>query len=45
MEGRMALQALVQRFEHIELAVPRDQLAWKPTQSLRGLRSLPLRLR
>ncbi len=44
-EGRMALQALVQRFEHIELAVPRDQLEWKPTQSLRGLRSLPVRLR
>ena len=45
MEGRMALQALVQRFEHIELAIPREQLDWKPTHSLRGLRSLPLRLR
>lgn len=44
-EGRMALQALVQRFDHIELAVPRHQLDWKPTQSLRGLRSLPVRLR
>jgi cytochrome P450 PksS len=44
-EGRMALQALLQRFDHIELAVPRHDLRWKPTQSLRGLRSLPLRLR
>jgi cytochrome P450 len=42
LEGRMAL---VHRFDHIELAVPREQLQWKPTQSLRGLRSLPLRLR
>ena len=45
LEGRMALQALVHRFEHIELAVPREELRWKPTQSLRGLQSLPLRLR
>lgn len=45
MEGRMALTALAQRFDRIELAVPREQLRWKPTQSLRGLRSLPLSLR
>jgi cytochrome P450 PksS len=45
LEGRIALRALVQRFEHIELAVPRDRLQYKPTPSLRGLRSLPLRLR
>jgi cytochrome P450 PksS len=44
MEARLALTALVQRFERIELAVPRDRLRWKPTQSLRGLRSLPLTL-
>lgn len=45
LEGRTALAALVQRFEHIELAVARSELRYKPTQSLRGLRSLPLRLR
>lgn len=45
LEGRVALQTLVQRFEHIELAIPREELEWKPTQSLRGLRRLPLRLR
>jgi cytochrome P450 PksS len=44
MEGRMALQSLVQRFDHIELLVPRDELEWKPTQSLRGLRHLPVAL-
>jgi cytochrome P450 PksS len=45
LEGRIALRSLVQRFENIELAVPREQLRYKPTPSLRGLRSLPLRLR
>jgi cytochrome P450 PksS len=45
MEGRMALQAFVSRFDQIELAVPRDALRWKATESLRGLRHLPLRVR
>ncbi|MGH8480013.1 MAG: cytochrome P450 family protein [Gammaproteobacteria bacterium] len=45
LEGRTALAALVQRFKHIELAVARSELRYKPTQPLRGLRSLPLRLR
>jgi cytochrome P450 PksS len=42
MEGRMAISALVQRFPNLRLAVPKDQLQYKPTESLRGLRSLPL---
>jgi cytochrome P450 PksS len=42
LEGRMALQALVDRFPNMRLAVPKDELAYKPTQSLRGLRHLPL---
>jgi cytochrome P450 len=42
LEGRIALNALIQRFERIELAVPRTELRYKSTQSLRGLRSLPL---
>jgi len=45
LEGRIALGALVQRFPGLRLAVPRDELRYKPTQSLRGLRELPLRLR
>jgi len=44
MEGRMALKALVERFDNIELSIARDQLQWKPTQSLRGLRHLPVAL-
>jgi cytochrome P450 PksS len=45
LEGRIALRSLLQRFEHIELAVPRFELRYKPSQSLRGLLRLPLRLR
>jgi cytochrome P450 PksS len=45
LEGRLALTALVQRFGRIELAVPRSHLEWKPTESLRGLKYLPLLLR
>jgi cytochrome P450 PksS len=44
LEGRIALRALIERFDRIELAVRRDQLRYKPTASLRGLQSLPLRL-
>lgn len=44
-EAAMALTALLRRFPNARLEVPRDQLGYKPTQSLRGLRSLPLRLR
>jgi cytochrome P450 len=45
LEGRSALLALVQRFDEIELAVDRSALQFKPTPSLRGYRSLPVRLR
>jgi cytochrome P450 PksS len=45
LEGRAALRALVDRFPNMRLAVPKDQLEHKPTQSLRGLRQLPLILR
>jgi cytochrome P450 PksS len=44
MEGQIAIRSLVQRFPDMTLAVPRDQLRYKPIQALRGLRSLPLRL-
>jgi cytochrome P450 len=45
LEGRIAIGALVQRFPGMRLVVPRDELRYKSTQSLRGLRELPLRLR
>jgi cytochrome P450 len=44
LEGQIAIRALVERFPSMSLAVPRQQLRYKPTQSLRGLRNLPLRL-
>jgi cytochrome P450 PksS len=44
LEGRAAIGALVQRFPNMRLAVPAEELRYKPTQSLRGLRRLPLQL-
>lgn len=44
LEAKLALSALVQRFGRIELRVAKSSLVYKPTQSLRGLRELPLRL-
>jgi cytochrome P450 PksS len=44
LEARIALRELVARFERIELDVPVEALRYKPTQSLRGLRKLPLRV-
>lgn len=45
MEERMAIKALVERFDEISLAVPRGQLRYKQTVSLRGVQELPLTLR
>jgi cytochrome P450 PksS len=42
MEGQIAIRSLVQRFPHMTLAVPLDQLRYKPIQALRGLQRLPL---
>ena len=45
LEGQIAIGELVRRFPVIRLAVPHEDLRYKPVQSLRGFRSLPLRLR
>jgi cytochrome P450 PksS len=45
LEGQIALGELVRRFPAMRLAVPRDDLRYKPVQALRGFRSLPLQLR
>ena len=44
MEGQIAIRSLMQRFPNMSLAVPREQLRYKPIQALRGLRSLPLHM-
>lgn len=45
LEGRAAIGGLFRRFATVELAVSPGDLRWRPTQSLRGYRELPLRLR
>ncbi|PQD99670.1 cytochrome P450 family protein [Mycolicibacterium parafortuitum] len=44
LEGRIALQTLLERFPNWELAAPRESLRYKPTISLRGLTRLPTRM-
>ncbi|GAA3035545.1 hypothetical protein GCM10020000_11260 [Streptomyces olivoverticillatus] len=43
METETALAALLERFEHLELDVPRADLRWRPAIRARGLISLPVR--
>ena len=45
LEGQIAIGELVRRFPGMRLAVPRDELRYKPVQALRGFTSLPLHLR
>ena len=45
LEGQIAIGELLRRFPDMRLAVPREELRYKPVQALRGFRSLPLRLR
>lgn len=41
----LALESLFEQFEHLELAVPVDQLPWRSSPFVRGLRALPIRYR
>ncbi|MGQ4331195.1 cytochrome P450 family protein [Streptomyces hayashii] len=41
-EADIALTAVLSRFPGIRLAVPPDQLEWRPTRLVRGLASLPV---
>ncbi len=45
LEGQIAIGELIRRFPDMQLAVPREQLQYKPVQALRGFRSLPVTLR
>lgn len=42
LEARIAIPALLRRFDRLELAVPAQQLRWGPNVGLRGLQALPL---
>ncbi|HTJ65147.1 MAG TPA: cytochrome P450 [Alphaproteobacteria bacterium] len=44
MEGAIALNALLQRFPEIALAIPRNAVKWRRNSLLRGLATLPIRL-
>lgn len=44
MEGRIAIEGLIRRFPNLRVAMPVEQLRWRPGVSLRGLVSLPVSL-
>lgn len=44
LEAKAAFSAMLQRYRSIELAVPRSDLVWRRSLSVRGLTRLPLRL-
>lgn len=44
LEGKLALQALVQRYPHLRLAVPPEQLRWRIAIAIHGLKALPVTL-
>jgi cytochrome P450 len=44
MEAEVAIGALLARFPDLSLAVPREELRWRPVSLMNGLESLPVRL-
>ncbi|MEE6257492.1 cytochrome P450 family protein [Plantactinospora sonchi] len=42
LEGQVAFAALARRFPGMRLAVPPDQLVWRPSVLIRGLHALPV---
>lgn len=45
LEAKIAVRALLERFRELKLAVPRDSLTYRRSQSIRGLVALPLEVR
>jgi cytochrome P450 len=45
MEGEIAISKLLDRFPNLALACEPDQLRWRPSTLMRGLETLPVRLR
>ncbi len=44
LEASIALEQLSELLPRLQLAVPADQLVWRPTAQIRGLMALPLRV-
>lgn len=42
LEGKIALQGLLERFPNMRLAVPETQLQWRQALNVRGLKALPI---
>jgi cytochrome P450 len=42
LEGKIALEAILDRFSGLELATELDQLVWRPSGLMRGLAALPI---
>jgi cytochrome P450 len=45
LEGEIAINSFIKRFPHIELAVSKDQLEWRPGMIVRGVKEIPLKLK
>lgn len=45
LEAKVAFRLLLQRYPDLRLAVPRSELTWRRSQSVRGLTALPLQVR
>lgn len=44
LEGKIAMQELIQRFPNMRLAVPQETLKWRTAPGLRALQALPMHL-
>ncbi|MGD9723866.1 MAG: cytochrome P450 [Pirellulales bacterium] len=45
LEAQIAINALLERIDDLQLAVPAESLRWRPGMVLRGLKSLPIDVR
>jgi cytochrome P450 len=44
LEGKIAINALVQRYPNLKLTIPREQVPWRTAVAVRGVKALPVRL-
>ena len=45
LEGKIAISALIQRFPNMALTIRPDQVPWRTAVAVRGVKSLPIRLK
>ncbi len=44
LEGKIAIQALVQRFPNLKLTIPAGQVPWRTAIAVRGVKALPVQM-